>query len=130
MEKKSDTFKYSYSSRMQEELQDIKQKYTEGPQHPKEDDMERLRKLDRRPARKASVISINLGIAGCLIMGFGMCCTMVWAGDMFIAGIIIGVAGMIILSLAYPVFKRVLKNERNKIAPQVLDLVAKLSDKG
>lgn len=130
MEKKSDIFRYSYSSRMQEELQDIKQKYTEGPQHPEEDDMERLRKLDRCPARKASVISITLGIAGCLIMGFGMCCTMVWAGDMFIAGIIIGVAGMIILSLAYPVFKRVLKNERNKIAPQVLDLVAKLSDKG
>lgn len=127
MENKNDTFRYSYSSELQEELQDIKKKYTEDLRQPEEDEMDRLRKMDRKPAKKASIISISIGIAGCLIMGFGMCCTMVWTADLFVPGIIIGAAGIVIIAAAYPVFKRVLKSERNKIAPQVLDLVEKLS---
>ena len=68
-----------------------------------------------------------MGAAGCLIMGIGMCCTMVWAAAMFLPGIIIGVAGIAMMTAAYPVYVRITKRERARIAPQVLDIIEKLS---
>lgn len=89
----NNTFRYSYSSSFQEELQDIKKKYAGQPEDQQEDQLELLRKLDKSSTRKSTIVSIAMGAAGCLTMGIGMCCTMVWAAAMFLPGIIIGVAG-------------------------------------
>lgn len=123
----NDTFRYSYSSSLQEELQDIKKKYTGQPESQEEDQLELLRKLDKSSTRKSTIVSIVMGAAGCLIMGIGMCCTMVWAAAMFLPGIIIGVAGIAMMAAAYPVYVRITKKERARIAPQVLDIIEKLS---
>lgn len=123
----NDTFRYSYSSSLQKELQDIKKKYTGQPESQEEDQLELLRKLDKSSTRKSTIVSIVMGAAGCLIMGIGMCCTMVWAAAMFIPGIIIGVAGIAMMAAAYPVYVRITKRERARIAPQVLDIIEKLS---
>lgn len=123
----NNTFRYSYSSSLQEELQDIKKKYTGQPESQEEDQLELLRKLDKSSTRKSTIVSIVMGAAGCLIMGIGMCCTMVWAAAMFIPGIIIGVIGIAMMAAAYPVYVRITKKERAKIAPQVLDIIEKLS---
>ena len=119
----NNTFRYSYSSSFQEELQDIKKKYAGQP----EDQLELLRKLDKSSTRKSTIVSIAMGAAGCLTMGIGMCCTMVWAAAMFLPGIIIGVAGIAMMAAAYPVYVRITKRERARIAPQVLDIIEKLS---
>ena len=124
----NDTFRYSYSSSLQEELKDIKKKYAEQPEDQQEDQLELLRKLDKSSTRKSTIVSIVMGAAGCLIMGIGMCCTMVWAAAMFIPGIIIGVIGIAMMAAAYPVYVRITKKERAKIAPQVLDIIEKLSN--
>lgn len=124
----NNTFRYSYSSSLQEELQDIKKKYTGQPESQEEDQLELLRKLDKSSTRKSTIVSIVMGAAGCLIMGIGMCCTMVWAAAMFLPGIIIGVAGIAMMAAAYPVYVRITKKERAKIAPQVLDIIEKLSN--
>lgn len=124
----NNTFRYSYSSSLQEELQDIKKKYTGQPESQEEDQLELLRKLDKSSTRKSTIVSIVMGAAGCLIMGIGMCCTMVWAAAMFIPGIIIGVAGIAMMAAAYPVYVRITKRERARIAPQVLDIIEKLSN--
>ena len=124
----NNTFRYSYSSSFQEELQDIKKKYTGQPESQEEDQLELLRKLDKSSTRKSTIVSIVMGAAGCLIMGIGMCCTMVWAAAMFIPGIIIGVIGIAMMAAAYPVYVRITKKERAKIAPQVLDIIEKLSN--
>ena len=123
----NDTFRYSYSSSLQEELKDIKKKYAGQPESQEEDQLELLRKLDKSSTRKSTIVSIVMGAAGCLIMGIGMCCTMVWAAAMFLPGIIIGVAGIAMMAAAYPVYVRITKRERARIAPQVLDIIEKLS---
>ena len=123
----NDTFRYNYSSSLQEELQDIKKKYAEQPEDQQEDQLELLRKLDKRSTRKSTIVSIAMGAAGCLTMGIGMCCTMVWAAAMFLPGIIIGVAGIAMMAAAYPVYVSITKRERARIAPQVLDIIEKLS---
>lgn len=123
----NDTFRYSYSSSLQEELKDIKKKYAGQPEDQQEDQLELLRKLDKSSTRKSTIVSIVMGAAGCLIMGIGMCCTMVWAAAMFLPGIIIGVIGIAMMAAAYPVYVHITKRERARIAPQVLDIIEKLS---
>jgi hypothetical protein len=39
-----------------------------------------------------------------------------------VIGILVGVVGMVLVGLAYPIYNRVLKKERRKIAPEILRL--------
>lgn len=115
-------FTYTYSAKEQAEIQNIRKKYAA----PEEDKMEYLRKLDAKVNQKASMYSIIVGVIGALILGIGMCCAMVWQGLWFIPGIIIGLAGMGILAAAYPVYQKVVKKEREKIAPEIIRLTDEL----
>ena len=115
-------FSYTYSAKEQEELKKIRQKYI-----PKEiDKMEKLRMLDKSVTKKGTIISLIAGIIGALIMGLGMSCCMVWGGDWFIPGTIIGIVGMIQAGLAYPIYTHVVKKEREKIAPEIMRLTDEL----
>ena len=121
-DQKNTTFQYTYSAREQEELRRIRNKYL-----PKEENkMELLRKLDAQVTQKATMYSIIVGVIGALILGVGMSCCMVWADSVFVLGIVIGVIGMGILALAYPLYNRTIKKERERIAPEVLRLTEDL----
>ncbi|MBQ2799978.1 MAG: hypothetical protein IJF03_01155 [Lachnospiraceae bacterium] len=123
MENKKETFEYTYSAKRQEEIEKIRKKYM-----PKEEDkMELLRKLDRDVTKPGSIWSLAIGIIGCLLLGVGMCCTMVWAESFFVLGIIVGILGMVIMGTAYPVYVKVTKRQREKLAPQILALTEELS---
>ena len=114
-------FSYTYSAKEQEEINRIRKKYVAT-----EDKMEQLRRLDAGVTKKAATISITVGIIGALIMGTGMCCTMVWQGLWFIPGIIIGLIGMAVLALAYPIYQKIIKKERERIAPEIIRLTDEL----
>ena len=123
-------FKYTYSAKEQEEIKKIRQKYTVQ----EEDGMTRLRKLDAKATNKATMMSLVLGIIGTLVMGTGMSLIMTelasvlemnYIGSLII-GIVAGVLGMILVALAYPVYKKVLKSEHEKIAPEILRLAEEL----
>lgn len=88
--------------------------------------MERLRKLDESVTQKAMTISLIIGVISAIILGIGMCCCMVWGDILFIPGIIIGLVGIVGVSLAYPAYTFVLKKEREKIAPEILRLTDEL----
>lgn len=128
MEKNQETFTYTYSAQQQEEIKRIRKKYLA----PEEDKMERLRKLHYSATQKAQVWSLVLGIVGALIMGSGMSLVMTDIGEMIglsnalIPGIVIGVIGIIPVILAYPTYNRVLKKERERIAPEILRLTDEL----
>lgn len=123
MEEEKESFSYSYLASRQAEIQKIREKYM-----PKEESkMDRLRRLDESAARPGMVTAITVGIIGTLVMGFGMCCTMLWAVTMFIPGIFIGVAGMAGVAAAYPVYSRITKKRREKLAPEILKLTEELS---
>ena len=44
----------------------------------------------------------------------------------FIPCIIIGLVGIVIFAMAYPVYQKVLKKEREKIAPEIIRLTDEL----
>ena len=118
-------FKITYSAKQQEEINKIRNKYL-----PKEENkMEQLIRLDKQTERPGTIASIVLGIAGTLVLGFGMSCVLVWNSsiEVFIAGIIIGVLGMGMAGFAYPVYKKITVKERIKVADQILALSKELS---
>lgn len=117
------TFTYSYSANQQEEINAIREKYM--PK--KENKMEQLRKLDQGVTKKGTMISIIAGVIGTLLLGVGMCCTMVWADKFFVLGIIVGVIGIAIISAAYPIYSKITKREKEKIAPLIIKLTDDLT---
>lgn len=124
------SFKYTYSAKDQDEIKSIRQKY----QPQEEDKMARLRKLDAKVTQKATSVSLVLGVLGALIMGTGMSLVLTDFGmilgmqDMIsmAVGIITGLIGIILVALAYPVYNKVTKKEREKIAPEILRLTEEL----
>jgi len=116
-------FEYTYSAQRQQEVEEIRKAYL--PQE--EDKLTELRKLHRQPTRKAQIVSITMGVIGALILGTGMSLCMTELGDALgslsmVIGISVGIAGIVLVALAYPVYKRRLKKEREKIAPEILRL--------
>ena len=116
-------FEYTYSAQRQQEVEEIRKAYL--PQE--EDKLAELRKLHALPTQKAQTASISLGVMGALILGAGMSLCMTELGDALgslamVIGIAVGIAGIALVALAYPVYKRRLKKERAKIAPEILRL--------
>ena len=125
----NEAFQYTYSAKEQEELQKIRSKYVAK----EEDKMEQLRRLDAGVSSKATMKAIIIGVIGALIMGSGMSLTMTEIGTVIglgdntmILGIAIGIVGMLFAGIAYPVYMRTLKKEREKIAPEMIRLTDEL----
>lgn len=124
MEEKKETFTFTYSASQQEEVKRIREKYA--PATEQEDKMERLRRLDRAATKPGTVAALIVGTISTLIMGLGMCCTMVWSDTLFIPGIIIGVVGIMGICAAYPLYLRITKRRRDKLAPEIMRLADEL----
>ena len=128
--KEKDTFNYTYSAKEQEEIKAIRKKYA--VQEQTEDKMAQLRRLDAGVYSKASTASLVVGIIGALIMGIGMSLVMTDIGEMLgtvlamIIGISIGIVDIVLVCLAYPIYNRTLKKEREKIAPEIIRLTDEL----
>lgn len=118
----NNNFNYSYSAKEQAEINKIRGKYVPH----EESKLEQLRRLDASVTKKGTAVSIILGIIGSLIMGIGMCCCMLWQDTVFIPGILIGVVGIAIVVVAYPVYSAITKKQREKIAPEILKLTEEL----
>lgn len=122
MEDKNETFTYSYSSSQQAEVKSIREKYI----LKEENKMEQLRRLDESATKPGTIAALVVGILSTLVLGVGMCCTMVWAEQWFIPGIIIGVVGILGVMSAYPLYSHITKKRREKIAPEILRLTDEL----
>ena len=120
-------FSFTYSAEQQKEVEAIRKKYL--PQEA--DKMEQLRKLHAIPTQKAQTASLALGVIGTLILGTGMSLAMTDIGAAFgqlamVFGITVGIVGMVLVALAYPIYNHVLKKQRSKIAPEILRLSEEL----
>ena len=119
----NNSFEYTYSAKQQQEVEEIRKAYL-----PKEEDkMAELRRLHSLPTQKAQAASLAVGIIGALILGTGMslCLTDLGAplGSLaMVLGILIGLVGMVLVALAYPIHNRTLNKERQKIAPEILKI--------
>lgn len=116
----NEKFEYTYSAKQQAELENIRKKYL--PEE--ETKMDKLRRLDKSVTRQGTIISIIIGIVGTLIMGLGMCMCLEW--QQFVLGIIFGILGIAVLAAAYPVFNKVTRKRKEKIAPEILRLTEEI----
>jgi len=118
----NNSFQYTYSAKEQAEIKRIRSKYL-----PREENkLEQLQRLDASVTQKAAMHAIVVGVVGALILGLGMSCCMVFSSDWFIPGIVIGLIGMVVVAVAYPLYNAVLMKERKRIAADVLRLTDEL----
>lgn len=122
-----ETFRMTYSAEQQEEIRVIRQKYVAK----EESKLDRLRALDETVGRKATGVSIAVGVVGALVMGVGMSLVMSEFGAALGAlarpvGVVVGAVGLAVLACAYPLYLRTLKKERARVAPEILRLTDEL----
>lgn len=120
-------FHYTYSARQQEEIKQIRRKYL--PESETEDKMARLRRLDRGVTQKGTTVSLIVGILGALILGTGMCLAMEVLAEgliFMILGIGIGLVGMTLIAVAYPLYRYVVAREKKRITPEIMRLTDEL----
>ena len=117
-----EVFVYTYSAPQQSEVQKIREKYL-----PKEvTKMDQLRAMDAGVTKRGTAVSLVHGILYSLILGLGMSCCMVWAGSLFVPGVVIGCIGLAGVAATYPIYNHIVKQDREKIAPEVLRLTEEL----
>ena len=112
-------FEFTYSAPEQEEARRIREKYL--PREQSESKLERLRRLDRQVQRPGTCWALALGVVGTLLLGTGMSCTLVLT-DYFVPGVVIGIVGMAVMAGAYPLYSKITRRQREKIAPEILRL--------
>lgn len=109
-------------------VEKIRTKYVEK----KDSSLDELRKLDKKVKTPAEVFAYIFGSVSALIMGAGMSLVMtdvaslLGLGDMTVPGIAVGVVGMVLAIVNYPIYKGILSSRKNKYADKVLALSNKI----
>lgn len=112
-------------------VQKIRTQYTE-KEHTKLDD---LRELDARVKRPANAFAYVFGTVSAIIMGAGMSLVMTDIGatlglaSVMLPGIAIGVVGLVMVLINYPIYKGILNFRKKKYAPEILKLSDKIMNK-
>lgn len=94
--------------------------------------LDELKELDAKVKRPANVFAYTFGSIGAIIMGCGMSFVMTDIAAMLgidnpmVPGIIIGIAGMLMVIANYPVYKRLLYARRKKYADRIMELSDKV----
>ena len=115
-------FRYSYSSKQNEEVQAIRSKYL-----PREESkLEELKRLDYQVSNAGLPQSLAVGIVGCLIFGLGMCIAMEVLAGGVVLGTLIGACGMAVMIAAYPVYRTCFRKAKAMHQPRILELTAEL----
>ena len=109
-------------------VQKIRTQYTE-KEHTRLDE---LKELDTKVKRPANVFAYVFGSISVIIMGSGMSLVMTDIGssigmeDAMVPGIVIGVVGMLMTIVNYPIYKKMLASRRKKYADKIMELSNKI----
>lgn len=112
-------------------VQKIRTQYTE-KEHTQLDE---LKALDAKVKRPANVFAYVFGSIGAIVMGSGMSLTMTDIGDVIgidnvmLWGIVIGVIGMLMAIINYPIYKGILSSRRKKFATRIMELSESIVNK-
>ena len=89
--------------------------------------LDELKTLDKKVRKGANVFSYVFGSVGALVLGFGMCVAMgIILEELMIAGIVVGLVGIAMVSLNYFIYKKMLASRKKKYAEQIKKLSAEL----
>lgn len=106
------------------QVQKIRTQYT--PDEPTQFDA--LKRLDKKVKHPAGVFSWLFGTAAALLLGAGMSLIMtdlsqtLGLSDAMLPGLVLGIAGLLMACLNYPIYKALLSRRKRRYAEQVLSL--------
>lgn len=91
-----------------------------------------LKKLDAKVKLPAEIIAYSVGVVASLLLGVGMCLTMGVIGEItplfMTLGIIIGILGIAMICLNYPLYKKILGTRKAKYAYEITELAKEISE--
>ena len=108
--------------------QKIRSQYMEKQQS----ELDELRKLDAKVRRPANVFAYIFGSISAIVMGAGMSLVMTDIGSIIgiesamIPGIAIGVVGMAMALINYPIYKGILNSRKKKYGAEIIKLSEKI----
>ena len=111
-------------------VQKIRTQYTEKEQTGLND----LKLLDAKVKRPANVFAYVFGSVSAIIMGAGMSLVMTDIGatvgiaDPMVPGVVVGVIGMLMAIINYPIYKGILGSRRKKYADEIIALSDKIME--
>lgn len=109
-------------------VQKIRAQYTEKTTT----ELDELRILDAKVKRPANVFAYTFGSISAIIMGAGMSLVMTDIGAILgiastmVPGIAIGVVGMALALINYPIYKGILNSRKKKYGAEILALSEKI----
>ena len=98
-------------------------------------ELDALRELDSKVKRPANVFAYTFGSISAIVMGAGMSLVMTDIGSTIgmdstmIPGIVIGVVGMVMALVNYPIYKGILNSRKKKYGAEILSLSEKIMNK-
>lgn len=105
-------------------VQKIRTQYTER----ENTQLDTLKALDKKVKKPANVFAVVFGIISAVVMGSGMSLVMTDIGSIIgiespmFPGIIIGVVGLVMALLTYPMYKKILNSRKKKYASEIIKL--------
>ena len=90
--------------------------------------LKRIKALDRRVKLPAEIFTYTFGIIGALVLGVGMCLAMKVIFDAMLIGVGIGLVGIGMVSINYPIYRRILKRRKNKFGEEILKLCSEIEN--
>ncbi len=112
-------------------IQKIRTQYTEKTAT----ELDALRELDSKAKRPANVFAYIFGSVSAIIMGSGMSLVMTDIGstigvsEPMVPGIVIGIVGMLMAIINYPMYKSILASRKKKYADKIIALSDKIMSK-
>ncbi len=82
--------------------------------------LDELKDLDKKVRRPATIVSYVYGILGSLVLGIGLCLAMRVIGNLMALGIVIGLAGIGIVSTTHLVYEGILNKRRSLYADKIV----------
>ena len=90
-----------------------------------------LKKLDEKAKRPAMIFAYTFGIIGALILGIGMSFVMTEFGPNgtlgTVLGIVIGVTGLILCGINYPIYTKILNSRKQRYAYEIKELAEEIA---
>lgn len=111
------SFYYKYSAEENKEIEEIRKKYLPVV----ESKVDELKRLDAQVQNSGVAAALCIGVVGSLIFGTGMCFSMQVLGTGTLI-MILGIAGALVMAMAYPVYRKKQKKMKEILAPKILEL--------
>lgn len=124
MQKNDFDYKYSAPNQYERnEIETIKHKY----EKKEKNGIDKLKELDKKVESLPRNISITSGTLGALLLGLGL--SFILEFDILVFGIIFSIIGVILISLAYPLYAIIFKKNKEKYKDEILALADELLNK-